>query len=277
MPWLALTLEVDAASADALGDALLAAGALSITVDEPEAPSCRLSALLAVHADPEGVLSEAASACGMATLPGFDVARVEDDDWVRRSQAQFLPFAVGERLWVGPSWQQPPADSAAAILRIDPGLAFGTGSHPSTRLVLEFLAEAVAGGERVLDYGCGSGILALAAARLGAAKVDAVDIDPQSIETAAANAALNHIQLRAALPDALPPGVYDVVVANILAQPLVLLAPVLAARAASGARIALSGILATQAGEVAAAYDPFFATSCRRSLDGWSLVEGLRR
>jgi ribosomal protein L11 methyltransferase len=277
MPWLALTLEVDAASADALGDALLAAGALSITVDEPEAPRCRLSALLALQCAPEDVLREAASACGIAPLPRFGVARVEDDDWVRRSQAQFLPFTVGERLWVGPSWHQPPADCAAAIVRIDPGLAFGTGSHPSTRLVLGFLAEAIAGGERVLDYGCGSGILAVAAARLGASEVDAVDIDAQSVETAAANAALNGIRLRAALPDALAPRVYDVVVANILAQPLILLAPVLAARAASGARIALSGILSAQAGEVAAAYEPYFATSVPRSLDGWSLVEGRRR
>ncbi len=277
MPWLALTLEVDAASADAFGDALLAAGALSIAVDEPEAPTCRLSALLALAARPEDLLREAAAACGMASLPGFSVSRVEDDDWVRRSQAQFTPFTVGKRLWVGPSWHEPPDGSTAAVVRIDPGLAFGTGSHPSTRLVLEFLAEAIAGGESVLDYGCGSGILAVAAAKLGAPDVDAVDIDPLSVRTAAANAALNAIRLHAALPDALAPRVYDVVVANILAQPLILLAPVLAACAAPGARIALSGILSSQAGEVAAAYEPYFATSVPRSLDGWSLVEGLRR
>jgi ribosomal protein L11 methyltransferase len=277
MPWLALTLEVDAASADALGDALLAAGALSITVDEPEAPQCRLSALLALQSRPEDVLREAVSACGWAALPGFSVSRVEDDNWVRRSQAQFTPFTVGKRLWVGPSWHEPPAGSTAAVVRIDPGLAFGTGSHPSTRLVLEFLADAIAGGESLLDYGCGSGILAVAAAKLGAPDVDAVDIDPESVTTAAANAALNSVALRVALPDALAARVYDVVVANILAQPLILLAPVLATRAASGARIALSGILASQAQEVADAYAPFFATSCRRSLDGWSLVEGVRR
>lgn len=277
MPWLALTLEVGAASADALGDALLAAGALSITVDDPEAPACRLSALLPVNTRAEDVLREAAAACGLAVPPRFSVSRVEDDDWVRRSQAQFAPFAVGERLWVGPSWHQPPADSPAAVVRIDPGLAFGTGSHPSTRLVLGFLADALAGGERVLDYGCGSGILAVAAARLGASEVDAVDIDPQSVATAAANAALNGVALRAALPDALAPRVYDVVVANILAQPLILLAPVLASRAAPGARIALSGILASQAQEVADAYAPFFAMRHDRALEGWSLVEGTRR
>lgn len=277
MAWLSLTLEVDAAAADVLGEALLAAGAQSVTVDDPQAERCALSALLALDADPRGLLGRAARECGLAEPPAFVVGRVEDDDWVRRTQAQFAPFAVGERLWVGASWHEPPAGTGAAIVRIDPGLAFGTGSHPSTRLALEHLAHALRGGERVLDYGCGSGILAVSAAKLGASEVDAVDIDAQSVATTAANAALNAVAVRAALPDALAPRAYDLVVANILAQPLILLAPLLGARVAAGGGIALSGILATQAAEVAAAYASRFAIRTEKTLDGWALLAGVRR
>jgi ribosomal protein L11 methyltransferase len=165
----------------------------------------------------------------------------------------------------------------AAVVRLDPGLAFGTGSHPSTRLVLAFLEAEVHGGESVLDYGCGSGILAIAAAKLGAVLVDGVDVDPEALDTAAANARANGVRLRLALPGEPLRSEYDIVVANILAQPLILLAPLLAARTAAAGRIALSGILAEQAAEVAAAYDPFFACSASRALDGWALVEGRRR
>jgi ribosomal protein L11 methyltransferase len=276
MPWLALTLEVEAASADALGDALLEAGALSVTVLEPDSPACRITALLAEDARVDEFLREAARAFGTAQLPGHRVDHIEDEDWVRRSQSQFVPIVLGERLWIGPTWHQPP-EGTRAVARIDPGMAFGTGSHPSTRLALEFLADEVKGGESVLDYGCGSGILAVAATKLGAVDVDAVDIDPLSIATAAANAALNGLALRTALPDDLAPRVYDVVVANILAQPLILLAPLLAARARPGGRIALSGILEPQAVEVAAAYSHYFDTRIERLLDGWALVEGRKR
>jgi ribosomal protein L11 methyltransferase len=275
MPWRALTLEVDAEAADVLGDALLAAGALSVTVLDPQSERSRVSALLAMDADPQAVLRDA---CADAALvpPPFTLELVPDDDWVRRTQAQFTPIVFGERLWVGPGWHEPPAGTRAAVVRIDPGMAFGTGSHPSTRLMLEYLASQIKGGERVLDYGCGSGILAVAAAKLGAAGVDAVDIDPQSVLTTTENAARNGVPVRAAAAEALAPGVYDVVVANILAQPLILLAPLLAARVAPRGRIALAGILDTQAAEVAAAYAPFFAMETRLRLDGWSLLEGGR-
>jgi ribosomal protein L11 methyltransferase len=276
MPWLALTLEIDAASADALGDALLDAGALSITVLEPDSPACRVSALLAHDANADTYVREAARVLGTREPPPHRVERVEDEDWVRRSQSQFKPIVLGRRLWIGPSWHQPP-EGTSVVARIDPGMAFGTGSHPSTRLVLEYLADVVTGGERVLDYGCGSGILAVAAAKLGASEVDAVDIDPLSVATAAANASLNRVPLRPTLPDQLPSGVYDVVVANILAQPLILLAPLLAARTKPGGRIALSGILETQAVDVAAAYAPFFLTRQDRTHEGWALVEGTRK
>ncbi|HWA39879.1 MAG TPA: 50S ribosomal protein L11 methyltransferase [Burkholderiales bacterium] len=277
MPWLALSFAVDAEEADVMGDALLGAGAHSVTVDDPQSPTCRVTALLAEAADARAVLASAARDCGVAAPARFVVERVEDEDWVRRTQAQFKPIAIGDRLWVGPGWHEPPAGTRAAVVRIDPGLAFGTGSHPSTRLMLEYLAGRISGNERVLDYGCGSGILAVAAARLGAAAVDAVDIDPQSVEATTANAARNAVRVRAALPDALPAGDYDVVVANILAQPLILLAPLLAARVAPQGTIALAGLLEAQADEVRTAYEPYFHTRRALAQEGWSLVEGTKR
>jgi ribosomal protein L11 methyltransferase len=159
-------------------------------------------------------------------------------------------------------------------VRIDPGLAFGTGTHPSTKLVLAWLERVVRGGERVLDYGCGSGILAITAAKLGASHVDGVDVDPQAVETALGNARANNVPMKAVLPDALGAAHYDVVVANILAQPLIVLAPLLAVR---GRRIALSGILDEQAEEVARAYQPWFEMRLGGSEERWVLLEGERR
>jgi ribosomal protein L11 methyltransferase len=276
MPWLALTLEVDAARADALSDALLEAGALSVWQESTEKQNCRLAMLLDIDAEPVRIVSAAAESVGLEKTPQFSATRLEDEDWVRRSQAQFAPIAIGERLWVGPSWSEPPR-SAAAVVRLDPGLAFGTGSHPSTKLVLNFLERNIRGGERFLDYGCGSGILAIAAAKLGASHVDAVDIDPDAVCAAAANAAANGVPMRTVVPEDLAPTEYDLVVSNILAQPLILLAPLLAQRTRRGGRVALSGILETQAAEVAAAYLPFFDAQIAQTEDGWALVAGLRR
>src|SRR6185436_11736662 len=208
MTWLAVTVEVDAGAAEAMGDALLDAGAESVALEFG-----RLSVILKSRDDPAAIVASAAESAGLA-IPNFSIQNLEDRDWVRASQAQFAPFAVG-RLWIGASWHEPPS-GAAAIARIDPGLAFGTGSHPTTRLVLGFLEQSIRGGERLLDYGCGSGILAVAAGKLGAARVDAVDIDPQAVEATAANAALNHVAVRALVPESLAPAQYDVVVSNIL-------------------------------------------------------------
>ena len=216
-----------------------------------------------------------ASAAGIAP-PAYSAETLDDQDWVRASQAQFAPVAIGARLWIGPGWHEPPVGRIA--VRIDPGLAFGTGSHPSTKLVLAFLERTLRGGERVLDYGCGSGILAIAAAKLGAAHVDAVDLDPQAVETTRANAGLNGVELNSALPDALPAAGYDIVVSNILAQPLIVLAPLLARGVSRGAsRIALSGILEAQAGEVAGAYEPWFDMRLDAREDGWALLVGNRK
>jgi ribosomal protein L11 methyltransferase len=266
MPWLALTVEVERAAAEAFSDALLEAGAQSVSLE-----AGLLYAILEPHADAQAVISSAARAASMQP-PRFTASRLDDQDWVRASQAQFAPVAIGARLWVGPTWHEPPPGRIA--VRIDPGLAFGTGTHPSTRLVLGFLEREIRGGERILDYGCGSGILAIAAARLGAARVDAVDLDPQAVETTTANARANGVRLNAALPDALGAAAYDIVLSNILAQPLIVLAPLLAER---GERIALSGILEGQAGEVGAAYEPWFRMQIADTDGGWALLTGARK
>jgi ribosomal protein L11 methyltransferase len=266
MPWLALTLQVEREAAEALSDALLEAGAQSVWLEAPG----KVSALLSQQQDPEALVATAARAAGIAA-PKFAREALADQDWVRASQAQFEPLSVGNRLWVGPTWREPPA--ARIPVRIDPGLAFGTGSHPSTRLVLGYLERTIAGGERVLDYGCGSGILAIAAAKLGAARVDAVDLDPEAVQTTRANAHANAVEVQAVPPDALPAADYDVVVANILAQPLIVLAPLLAQRAK---RLALSGILESQAEEVARAYRPKLEMAIAGRDDGWVLLAGER-
>lgn len=275
MPFLALRVEVERAAAQTLSDALLELGAHSTSIDHPDLPQVTLSALFAEHDDPRTRLAEAAHLTGLA-VGQADIARVEDDDWVRRSQAQFEALRVGPRLWIGASWHVPPPD-VQAVVRIDPGLAFGTGSHPSTRLCLLFLERIVAGGERVLDYGCGSGILAIAAAKLGAAHVDAVDIDPQSIEVTRSNARDNAVVVSACLPAELAAGRYDIVVANILAQPLIALAGELASRTAPGGRIALAGILSSQADEVAATYAQRFDIQVGPRDAEWALLSGVAR
>jgi ribosomal protein L11 methyltransferase len=275
VPWLALTLEVEAAQAEALSDALMAQGAHSVWIEEPERPRHRLHVLLAQDADPAALLASAATQAGIGA-PAFTVQAVADQDWVRATQAQFAPICIAGRLWVVPSWHQPPRD-AAAVVRLDPGMAFGTGSHPSTRLVLGWLARTLAPGASVLDYGCGSGILAIAAAKLGAARVDAVDVDPLALATTTDNARANGVGLRAFAPERLLAGDYDVVVANILSQPLIVLEPLLAARTRPGGRIALAGILAAQSAEVVAAYAGDFDAGVAASEEGWDLVEGRRR
>lgn len=267
--WLAVTLDLEPGPAEALGDALLAAGAQSVALE-----AGRLSAILDARADAAAMIGDAARSAGVAA-PRYVAQPLEERDWVRASQAQFAPLSVG-RLWIGASWHQPPAD-AALVVRIDPGLAFGTGSHPTTRLILGFLGQRIRGGESVLDYGCGSGILAIAAAKLGAAKVDAVDVDPDALRAAAENAALNRAGLRALAPESLAPGRYDVVVSNILLQPLVLLAPALAARTAPRGCIALAGVLESQAEELVGAYAPWFDAAVAARSEGWALVAGERR
>jgi ribosomal protein L11 methyltransferase len=268
-------LEVTAAQAETLSDALVAQGAQSVWIDEPGRARLRLHALFDAGADAATLLDAAAAAAGCPTPPyrAYDVA---DEDWVRATQAQFGPLCVAGRLWIVPSWDEPPP-GAGVVLRLDPGLAFGTGSHPTTRLVLAWLAAAPIAGARVLDYGCGSGILAIAAAKLGAARVDAVDLDGDALSATGGNARANAVAVSALAPERLPPGDYDVVVANILAQPLIVLEPLLAARTRAGGRIALAGILEAQAAEVTAAYGAHFTARVAARQEGWALIEGVRR
>jgi ribosomal protein L11 methyltransferase len=293
MPYIALRFDTAAGAADGWADALLDAGAFSVDAadalagtakatevyGEPGVPSAvwpttRLTALFAEHADVAGALEQAAAALAR-TPPRYALEAVPDCDWVRATQAQFGPMQVGERVWILPSWCEPP-DAAAVNLRIDPGLAFGTGSHATTRLCLRWLEAHLRRGAALLDYGCGSGILAIAAAKLGAERVCGVDVDAQALEASAANALANAVEARFVAPEGLPSGTFDVVVANILANPLVLLAPLLAARVRAGGDVVLSGILEAQAAPVAAAYARWFNIAPWGSEDGWVALAGSR-
>lgn len=296
MGWRALVVEVDAAAADALSDALLAHGAASATVedaaagtpderpifDEPGAGTAgawartRIRALVAAGADAGRLLGAAAADAGLAAAPPFAVEEVGDADWVQASREQFAPIRISDRLWIVPSWHAPPEPHAHNI-RLDPGLAFGTGSHPTTRLCLRWLERRVLPASRVLDYGCGSGILAIAAMKLGARAAVGVDVDPTAVVAARENAARNAVEARFIGTDAPLAFAADVVVANILANPLRVLAPVLAAHCRPGGRIALAGILAPQADDVAAAYAQWFEMTRFGEDDGWVCLEGVRR
>ena len=275
MSWLAVTATVEARWANVFSDALLWAGAQSAAIEAPGGGAQRVSALLARNAEPAAVVAAAAAHCGLAPVPRFTVEPLDDDDWVRRTQDQFSPLELG-RVWIGASWHAAPA-TAKAMVRLDPGLAFGTGSHATTRLMLGYLEREMRGGEAVLDYGCGSGILAIVAAKLGAGRVAAVDVDPQAVATACENAERNSVAMTACTPDALVPGLYDMVLSNILAQPLVVLAPLLAARTAPRGCLALAGLLAPQAEEVAAAYAPAFELQVEGRMDDWVLLAGRRK
>ena len=206
------------------------------------------------------------------------IEAVEEQDWVRLTQSQFAPVPITPDFWVVPSWHEPPA-GAARVIRLDPGLAFGTGTHPTTRMCLRWTAREAAsraaGWARVLDYGCGSGILAIGAALHGAAQIDAVDIDPAALESTRANARANGVSVNAGAPEAAH-GRYALVVANILAAPLKLLAPLLCAHVAPGGDLLLAGILERQADELAAAYAPWLALQLSDRKDGWILMTAHR-
>ena len=203
---------------------------------------------------------------------------LQDQDWVRLTQSQFTPVPITPEFWIVPSWHEPPA-AANKVIRLDPGLAFGTGTHPTTRMCLRWIAGHAArkstGWTRTLDYGCGSGILAIGAALFGAAGIDAVDIDPAAIESTRANAQHNQVPLNAGLPDAAS-GAYPLVFANILAAPLKLLAPVLCAHVAVGGDLVLAGILERQADELKSAYAPWLALEVSDTEEGWILMTSHR-
>ena len=292
--FIALRFDATEADAEAWSDALLDAGALSVDVSDSLAGTAdetplygepgeavaqrwhwsRVVALFAADADWRSALHEVAEELAHP-VPPHEAYPVADQDWVRQSQAQFGPIEIARGFWIVPSWSAV-SEAGAINLRLDPGLAFGTGSHPTTRLCLEWLHASLAGGESVLDYGCGSGILAIAAGKLGAGRVAGVDVDPQAIGASENNARKNDVAAVFVEPDALPIATHDVVVANILANPLILLAPALAQRVAAGGRIALSGILEEQADSVIAAYLRWFTLARWRGSEGWVLLTGTR-
>ncbi len=300
MNWIEVVLEVAFENTNTFSDALLEAGALSITVedadegtpqekplfDEPGADSneyawnrSRIIALLSTDTPVDLLLEAASHACDLTQIPSYSIREVPQTDWVRLTQSQFEPIHIGETIWIVPSWHNNPAENGI-ILELDPGLAFGTGSHPTTRLCLEWLEKNVKTDDTVLDYGCGSGILSIAAKKLGAKETTGVDIDPQAIITSLENATRNHCKMRCYLPDefarTVPEKQYDIVIANILAEPLKALATTLTKRVSSCGYMVLSGILERQAEDVITAYAPHIKLSIWRSLDGWVALFGQR-
>ena len=295
MSWLSVSFEIAAADVEGVSDALLEAGAASVEVTDADAGSAaerpvfaepgstaprgwgrsRVCALLAADADAGALVAASCARAGISP-PTYRLDAVADQDWVRASRDQFAPIRVSERLWIVPSWHEAP-DPGAINIVLDPGLAFGTGAHPTTRLCLEWLERTLHGGESVLDYGCGSGILAIAAVKLGAARATGVDIDAQALLAARANALQNRVQatFHGAADSIGRPA--QIVVANILAHPLIVLAPVLARLTAPGGRLALAGLLAAQAQEVRAAYEPWFEFEAPGRDEDWMLLSGTRR
>jgi ribosomal protein L11 methyltransferase len=296
-----VTLLTDAASAEPIADALLEGGALSVAVEDADGdsdaeqalygepghepqlqawPHSRLRVLFDGQRDAIAKIVERAIA-GSGAVPHTRIQscnEVADTDWVRATQSQFPPTRISEKLWIVPSWHARP-DPDAIVVRLDPGVAFGTGTHPTTQLCLAWLDRHLGAGDRVLDYGCGSGILSIAAAKLGAGAVIGVDIDAQALEAARSNSAVNGVAARYTAPGDLAQGAFDIVVANILSSPLKLLAPALTARVAPGGALVLSGVLERQAEEVIAAYrsaDPALPLQVWRSAEGWVCIAGRR-
>jgi ribosomal protein L11 methyltransferase len=287
---------VDAAKVSAVSDALIEEGAFSVDVADAQAGTeretpifaepgqeveeafglNRVIALFAPDADLPGTLERAWIAAGERDKPDYKITEVAEQDWVRLTQSQFDPIRVSERLWIVPTWHVVP-DPAAINIILDPGLAFGTGSHPTTRLCLDWLDRYMPPGRSVIDYGCGSGILAIAAAKLGAARVQGVDIDGQAVLSSRYNAERNNVTAEFSGADEAPPRPADVVLANILSNPLKVLAPLLSTLTVPGGMLVLSGILPAQSTDVAAAYRPWFDLEPPVADEGWVRLSGTRR
>lgn len=291
MPWLQLTFETTPDDAEQFSDLLSDAGASAVTfldnADQPlyeppvgETPlwsRTRVIGLFDAATDMDTVLAQISNAITPNSLPDHRISPLEDKDWEREWMDSFKPMPFGERLWIVPSWTEAPQPEAINIL-LDPGLAFGTGTHPTTDLCLQWLDEHGAAHDEVIDYGCGSGILAVAAAKLGAKHVWAVDNDPQALIATNDNAEKNKVaeKITAVLPDDLPVMQTPLLLANILAQPLMEFAERFAEHVSPGGHIVLSGILAEQADQVAASYAPWFAIEPAALKEGWVRLSGQR-
>ncbi|MDP1559259.1 MAG: 50S ribosomal protein L11 methyltransferase [Nitrosomonas sp.] len=300
MSWVSLTIEIDAAHAEILSEALFEQGALSVDIHdaaagtayeqllfgEPGEPTgeiwldAEITALFAQDADIPAIMQAVTQISQLSRQPHFRLADVEEQDWVRLTQSQFNPIQISSRLWIVPTWHESP-DPSAINLILDPGLAFGTGSHPTTQLCLSWLDKNLQRGDAVLDYGCGSGVLAIAALKLGARHVIGVDIDPHAITASRENAERNQcdqsqVYFATTHANSETETQVDIVVANILANPLILLAPILMQATRKGGRIALSGILKVQATEVIATYQEWFEMQVAEEKEGWVLLTGIK-
>ncbi len=279
---------------EVLSDALEALDALSVSVEDADAETPAEKALFGepgMPAPKDGwqrsrivalfqLEAQAREAAQLLQVQDFfhdcqivAVVAVAEQDWVRLTQSQFAPVDITPDFWIVPTWHEPP-EQARQIIRLDPGLAFGTGTHPTTRMCLRWIASNALTGQRVLDYGCGSGILAIGAAKYGAQDIDAVDIDTAAVDSTVLNAQANHVHLNAGLPE-MARGVYDIVLANILATPLKVLAPLLCAHVKAGGHLVLAGILERQAEELKQAYAPYISLQVSDTQEGWILMTAL--
>lgn len=292
MPWLQLRLAIEPDQAQPLEDQLLGLGAVSVTfMDAEDQPifepdlgttplwsNTHLLALFEGDTDPDTLINHL-SLLRQGSLPDHQLERVEDQDWERSWMDSFQPMRFGQRLWIVPSWHTAP-DPKAVNLLLDPGLAFGTGTHPTTALCLEWLDSEPVAGKQIIDFGCGSGILAIAALLLGAEHARGTDIDPQALDASRDNAGRNGIdptRFSLYLPGDMPQEPAEVLLANILAGPLVALAPQLTGLVQPGGRLALSGILAEQADGVVTAYSEHFELDPVVEREGWVRISGTRR
>jgi ribosomal protein L11 methyltransferase len=295
MSWQSLSFSVPREHADEFGDALMELGAISVNIDdacegthdekpifgEPGADAglwneCRLTALFSPGSDVKNIFSQAANSLEVA-VPAFELGVLQDEDWVQRNRDQFQPIRISDRVWIVPTWHTAPREDAINI-SLDPGAAFGTGSHPTTRLCLQWL-EANLNPESksvILDYGSGSGILAIAAMKLGASAAFGVDIDPIAVDAAKYNATQNNVTVRFVDGQSTLSILADILVANILANPLRVLAPLLAAHTRPGGSLVLAGILDPQADEIIRIYAEWFQLRVWGSDEGWACIAGKR-
>ena len=300
MAWLLIKIDANESNADAISDALMTIGALSASIEDANAetdaeqaifgePSSSdiqypppgiwqqniVTAMFAEDVDAKQIISILSQETGIATFE-FSTEIVAEQDWVRATQAQFEPIKITDKLWIVPTWHTAPNTDAVNIA-LDPGLAFGTGSHPTTHLCLEWLTQQQLTNCSVLDYGCGSGILAIAAQKLGAQHVVGVDIDAQAIIASRYNAQQNQVNIEFCSADAFTHATFDVVVANILSSALMVLAPAIAKYCKTGGQIALSGILVEQQNQLIARYNEWFNMDAPCQKDAWILLTGTKR
>lgn len=295
MSWISLKIEARDNTADLLSDTLMELGALSVSIEDANAETPDEQPIFGEPGDPPpgiwqqnvvdalfdeqvivtDIMQALSQATGLSNL-NYSTEIIAEQDWVRATQSQFDPIRIHDDLWIVPTWHSAPNPDALNIV-LDPGLAFGTGSHPTTHLCLAWLADHVKSRDTVLDYGCGSGILTIAAKKLGASQAIGVDIDPQAIQSSCYNAEQNQVAAEFYLPNKLPDAQADLVVANILSSALMVLAPALASACKQNGEIALSGILREQTEQVSTIYAEWFEMNAPVFMDSWVLLTGTRR